>query len=531
MAFERIRAAYQALSDPTDRQVRKAMKPSGSASIPGTLSPVLPKPKPFEEIGVSGLLRTKGVGFLYEEFLPELSAQRAKLFWREMRDNDPVIGAMFFALEMILRKAEWRIEPNPEGGKDADKYADFVESCREDLSHTWQDFIAECVSQYAFGFALFETVYKRRKGEDGRSASKFDDGLIGWRKFAPRSQESILYWIWDEGGGLQGAVQLAAPDYHTVSLPIEKLLLFRTTSLKNNPEGRSILRNCFRPWFFKRRIEEIEGIGIERDLCGLPVIYTTGEGMIAANQMGINYNDIVRNIRRDDQEGVVLPNAYDEKGNPHVKLELLKGAGARQIDVNATIRRYNQDMLNSMLAGFIQLGDGDVGSWALASSKTRIFSIAIGAFMDSTAAVINRIAIPRLMKLNNMDTKQAPRLVPGDIEVRDLEELGAFVQRLAASGLTFFDKPTADYLRKQAHLPESPEEDESAPPLVPGMQPGQPPAKGGAPMPPGSKPPDPKDAPSPKTPMPKGPLKPGLQASEQSLDQGSAGKVEKSGGA
>ena len=63
-------------------------------------------------------------------------------------------------------------------------------------------------------------------------------------------------------------MQLAPPSYKQVVIPMEKCLLFRTQTHKNNPEGRSILRNAYRSWYFKKRIEEIEGVGIERDLAG-----------------------------------------------------------------------------------------------------------------------------------------------------------------------------------------------------------------------------------------------------------------------
>lgn len=423
--------------------------------IPGAVQE-LPKPKPMNEIGVTGLLRTRGVGYVYEEWLNQLSTYRQKMVFREMRDNDAVIGSLFFALEMILRKAEWRVEPA--AGPKGDKYAEFIDSCMKDMSHTWEDFVAEIVSMFAFGYHLCETVYKRRMGPDGRSASQFDDGLIGWRKMAPRAQESILYWIWDDEGGLQGAVQLAAPDYHTVPIPIEKMLLFRTTSLKNNPEGRSILRNCFRSWFFKRRIEEVEGIGIERDLCGLPVLYADAETINAMGGLS-QAQKLVSNIRVDDQMGVVLPMAFDDKGNKLVELALLKSAGPKQTDASATITRYNQDILNTVLAGFVQFGQTPTGSRALHMSATQIFTLAIGAFMDNVAAVINRIAIPRLMTLNKMDLKSRPKLVPGDIGVRDLDELGTFLQQCSQAGLTFFDPPTQDYIRKVARLPEAPKDD------------------------------------------------------------------------
>ena len=454
--------------------------------IPGT-TVELSKPKAFSEIGVSGLLRTKGVGYVYDEWLPQLSTNRAKLVYREMRDNDAVIGAMFFALEMILRRAEWHVEAAKGKGSKGDDMAEFVKQSMDDMSHTFEDFVAEAVNMFAFGFSLFECVYKRRLGPDGRKASKFDDGLIGWRKFAPRAQESILYWIWDDEGGLQGAVQLAAPDYHTVPIPIEKLLLFRTTSLKNSPEGRSLLRNCFRSFYFKRRIEEVEGIGIERDLCGLPVLSASMEAIEQMGGVGVA-KQLVTNLRQDDQMGVVLPLVYDDKGNKMVSLDLIKAAGPKSVDPSATIQRYNQDMLNTILAGFVQFGQTPTGSRSLHMSATQIFSLALGAFMDSVAAVFNRIAIPRLLAVNKLDLELCPKLVPGEIGVRDLDELASYVSNLARSGLTFFDKPTADYLRKVARLPEQPEEEPV--PQQPGtsqQRPGTPQQQGGGstPNPPG----------------------------------------------
>jgi len=434
--------------------------------------------QPMTEAGVSGLLRTKGTGYVYDEWLAALTAYRQRQVYREMRDNDAVIGSMFFALEMILRRAKWSIDPAK--GSKGEELAKFVKDCMDDMSHPWTDMIAECVSMFAFGFSLFETVYKRRQGQtpgtyrddEGnirrRPASKFDDGLIGWRKHAPRAQESILYWKWDDEGGLQGAVQLAAPDWIQTTIPIEKLLLFRTTSLKSNPEGRSVLRNSYRAWSFKKRTEEVEGIGIERDICGMPVLYISkaalaqmGGGSVAAGESLAR--KMVRNIRIDDQMGVILPQAFDEKGNRQVDLQLVKAAGAKQTDVHATIARYNADILSTILAGFIGYGQTEHGSRSLHLSATQIFAEAIAAYLDSIADVFNRIAIPRLLAINGMDLSLAPKLVPGDVGVRDLEELGTYVQQLAAAGIPLADSVTASFLRKVANLPEQPEET-----LIPG---------------------------------------------------------------
>jgi hypothetical protein len=81
-----------------------------------------------------------------------------------------------------------------------------------------------------------------------------------------------------------------------------------------------------------------------------------------------------------------------------------------------------------------------------------------------------------------MDIKDAPKLKAGEIGVRDLAELSDYVSKLAASGVTFFDRETANYLRKIARLPEEPEDAEGGPRQPP--IPGQPPLPGQKPVPP-----------------------------------------------
>ena len=67
------------------------------------------KPSPFSEVGATGLAQYGG--YIKEEFLPALSGYNADKVYREMWDNDAVIGAIVFAIQMLLRKVEWRVEP------------------------------------------------------------------------------------------------------------------------------------------------------------------------------------------------------------------------------------------------------------------------------------------------------------------------------------------------------------------------------------------------------------------------------------
>ena len=167
---------------------------------------------------------------------------------------------------------------------------------------------------------------------------------------------------------------------------------------------------------------------------------------------------MLRNIRLDNQMGVLLPQAFDEKGQREIILELLKSGGSKQTQPGNAIGRYNQDILNTMLAGFIQFGQSPTGSRSLHLSASAIFSEAISALMDSVADVMNRIAIPRLLRMNSIDLHLCPKLVAGEIGSRDLNELASFVMDMSKAGLTFFDDATANYVRKIARLPELPEQ-------------------------------------------------------------------------
>lgn len=405
----------------------------------------------FGEIGRSGLNHWGGE--VKEEFLPELKGKEGRKVYREMMDNSPIIGACLFAVSMLIRQARPHLTPGTEdtAGQEA---AEFVRSCFDDMSETWADTSGEILTMLPYGWAWLETVYKKRNGpsRDPTTNSKFTDGRIGWRKMPLRAQDTLKKWEFDTTGGIQAMVQSirGEPDR---TIPIVKSLLFRTTHHKNNPEGRSVLRNIYRPWHFCRRIEEIEGIGIERDLAGLPVM-TGPEGFDLWNPddpLAVTARQeaelIVRSIRRDEQEGVLMPFGWD--------LELLASAGKRNFDTTQVINRYNNLMAMVMLADFIILGHNNrYGSFALSSNKTHMFSVALGGWMDAIAGVFNRYAIPRLLEINAMDIESPPIMSFEDIELPDLNELGNYIYKLSQSGFQLFPNiPIEKQLLRAASLP------------------------------------------------------------------------------
>lgn len=414
-----------------------------------------------KEIGRIGQRRFGGI--VYEEFLPELRGNRGVEIYHEMSENDDVVGAILYAIEMLVRQTKWNVEPGGSTAKDKEA-AEFVESCMDDMQNTWVDTISEILSFLTYGWSYHEIVYKRRMGNtaDTRTRSKYSDGLIGWAKLPIRAQETLYQWEYDENDNLTGMTQMPPPDYGLLTIPLSKALLFRTKSRKDNPEGRSILRNAYRSWHFKRRIQEIEGIGIERDLAGLPVMYAP-EGMDIWNddddtkKLLVRLEEMVRGVRRDEMEGLVLPHGFEMK--------LLSSGGTRQFDTNAIIDRYDTRIAMTVLADFIFLGHQQNGSWALSSDKTELFAMACGAYLDIIAETFNSQGIPSLIDINGDHFKGItgyPTLTHGDIEDADIQKVSTYIKDMVGIGVLIPDDGLEDYIRQIGNLPERVESNDNA---------------------------------------------------------------------
>lgn len=411
------------------------------------------------ELGTTGLRRTGG--WILEGFPKNMQGPRAMKFYGEIADT-AIAGAGLTAINKLAQQVSWSVKPFSDDQADRER-AEFVETCLHDMSYTWPQTLEEFLSMIEYGCAPCEIVYKRRDGDlnDPTRRSRYSDGRIGWRKLPLRAQETVTEWKLDDAGGIQGLVQVAAPRYASVPIPIERLLLFRASSRKNNPWGRSALYNAQWPHYASKKLMEVEGIAIERDMTGLPVMEipaTCFDATPSPNDAATlaAAKDILKNVRMDEEMGLALPLSYDDGGRPRFKFSLMASPGKRTIDVGKVVERYERRILMVLLADFILMGHENVGSFALSSDKTALFAVALGGWLDAVAQVVNVYGIPRLMAANGWPTDRCPTLCHGDIEVPNLGALGEYIARLYQSGFDWSSDPGIDaHLRKIAGLPKA----------------------------------------------------------------------------
>ena len=398
---------------------------------------------PFVAYGTTGLVQYGGR--IAEEYLRAWRGTQKKKTIQEMQ-TDAVIAASLLVYEMLIRQVTWDFAASGQGTL-AQEHAAFARQVWfEDHQTAWTNVVSEILTMLPWGFAPIQMVLKRRHGEhrDPDLHSLFTDDRIGLSQLFLHGQETVERWFIDtfHGGRLDGFEQQDITTGTRAAISIERILLFRTRVHKQNPEGVSILRGAYLPWYHKKNYDVFQGIGIERDTAGLHVIRVPKVVMEDPAYLSI-YNDYKKmavNLRNDEQAGLVLPSDRDDKGHLYYDVERIQSVGGqRQIDIGKAIDQKNLEMLLALMTDVLIVGHEKVGSFALASSKTSLLSTALGGIMDIVTEGINRQGMPRIWRVNGFPLETMPTLVHGDIEYANLEEVANFILRLSQAGFQVDD--------------------------------------------------------------------------------------------
>jgi hypothetical protein len=425
-----------------------------------------PKKNPaLAPVGLPGLEQYDG--YIREEKHVKLRGGMAAGIYEEMAQNDATIGAVLYIIESFLRRVEFRVKAS-DNTPAAKEQAEFVQQCMEDMDHSWDEFIADALSMLVYGFSLHEVVYKIRGGPDSgkKTDSKYNDRKLGWRAIPSRSQKTIERWDIDEDTGeIHGAYQTLPTDSTEVYIPLKRCVLFRTRATKNNPEGVSMLRRAYRSWAMKKRLEEYEAIGIARDLNGLPVMEVPPEIMApgasqAQKAVRSQVQKMVSLIARDRLEALVIPAEIGADGQPTgYKFRLVSSSGVKQILADSVIRRYDSRIAMTLACDFLMLGTEKTGSFALAAEKSTHFVRSLDWYARTITDQVNRVLIRGLMQVNGVPQELWPTMTFDAIATPGLQELGTYIQQIAAAGMLTPTPELEKHLRTSASIPEPTEEE------------------------------------------------------------------------
>lgn len=421
-------------------------------------------------IGETGLVRYNGR--IYEENREELRFPNSITTFNKM-GYDSTIAAARAVFSMFIRKTNIYSVPRKgqEKNKKAIENAEFINWQLDNFEdHTWRQVITDIMTYDLYGFSIMEMIFETIKEGDYK-------GSVRCKDLSPRAQASVDKWIWSKDGrkllGFKQTVRNFNGRYtiggntlegeRTVNIPINKCLHFAYNATKDNPQGNSPLKGCYVTWKFKCLLEDYEATGVAKDMAGMPVFGVDKDVIVKARTDPSSSEGTLltyleqagANMHAGEQNFLVNPIAYNDQGKSLFTFELsgVQGAG-RSFDLDQIIKRRQNEILMAYFADVLKLGQDGVGSYALADSKTNLLAHAVEDHLDFILETFQRQFINTLAKLNGWEEEDIPTLIADDIEDRNLDDLGKFVQRVVSVGAMSTDKDLDSSLRKAGNLPD-----------------------------------------------------------------------------
>jgi hypothetical protein len=441
--------------------------PNGEASQPDT-GTTIPRIS-LQEQGFVGLRTASGhifpesnSAFNYPNFIKTVN---------EIRHN-PTVGSAMNVYRMFISRVNWRIEPHKDSNETDKQRAAIVETMMHDMEHSWSSFIEEVVPYLEYGFDIHEKVLRRRLVRNG---SFYNDGLIGIRKLAPRNQDTIDKWLFDETGsdllGVRQNIQNIENSYRfsdrkdengLIPIDREKFLLFTASGNRGNPQGNSIYKAIYLSYKMLTLLQESELVGVAKDVQGIlkitiPPKYLDPNASTEDKAVVTAFQGIIDSYNAGTQRGLLVPNMIDQESKlPLFTYDLMETRSGAKYDVENIIKRLQSDILSALNCDIVKLGSSGDGSFSLASAKTSVLALAIDYRLREIGGVLNNDLMKTIYQMNGWSCEKMAKFVYEDIEDIDIEAFGKFIQQVFSVGAIEFDRPVANRVRSFFGVPELP---------------------------------------------------------------------------
>ncbi len=396
----------------------------------------------------------------------------------EIRHN-PTVGSAMNVYRMMISRVNWRVEPHKDATDVEIQRAAIMQSMMGDMEGSWRTFIEEVVPYLEYGFGIHEKVLRRRLTRNG---SIYNDGAVGIRRLAPRNQDTIDKWEFNDTGAdllsVRQNISNVENSYRFVNrkdinglikIDREKFLLFTASGNRGNPQGNSIYKAIYLAYKMLSLLQDNELIGVAKDIQGIlkiaiPPKYLASDASAEDQAVATAFQQIIDNYNEGTQRGLLVPNMIDPESKlPLFTYDLMESKGNSKYDVEQIIKRLQGDILAALNCDIPKLGSEGTGSFSLAESKSSVLAIAIDYRLREIAEVLNTDLVKTIYQANGWSCERLPKFVYEDIEEINMETFGKFCQQVISVGGLEMDRTVMNRIREifgVAALPESEAVDE-----------------------------------------------------------------------
>lgn len=376
-----------------------------------------------------------------------------------------VAASARFSLNLISRPS-WKFDPVNDTAE-AKAAAEFMDSVVDGIDTSWTRIVRRAGLYRYHGFGIHEWVAKKR-----------DDGKIGIRSLHSVPQHTVTRWDYETD--LRGIVQNDPQSGQELYLPRRKMLYLVDDTLTDKPDGMGWFRHLVDPANRLKSFLELEAIGFERDLTGIPVGRAPLASMNAAVKAGQlaesdkkamidGMREMIKIKRKSRETGLILDsevypsktdNGTTPSSTPLWDLDLLDGTQNSIEDLGAAIKRTAFDMALIMGTSSLLVGREGEGSRALSEDQSRNMYLTANSTLADMAEAVDRDLVDPLWAMNGLPDELKPKANPEDVSFKDVTQIAQVLSDMANAGAILApDDPAINDIRDLMGLPHAPEMD------------------------------------------------------------------------
>jgi hypothetical protein len=428
------------------------------------------KPAPITEPSGSDGVAAPG-GYLWRgETNADLIGHKLWLTLSNTLLNSIVVAAAARYFLNLISGTEWEAEPVKAAGADGIRAAEIVRAGLfdamfvADRAKTWSSVVRKAALYKFVGFSMHEWIVRKRP-----------DGLIVFSDLQHRPQYTIHWWDKvEERSPLLGVIQQTRLG-HRYYLPRERLWYCADDTLTDDPAGAGMLRHTIAHTKRLDRYEQLEGIAMEGDLRGTPLMRAPikklqemadnakkGSGWVdsqlsAFTDFGANH------IKTSDLSLLIDSEPYTDKEGrisavPKWAVDILKSDAGSLPQLQAAIERCNREIARVIGAEFMLMGGGSSGSHAMHADKTDQFGNLIQSTLGEMSGFARNDLARVLVSLNGLDADACtPTLLPGAVSTEAVAQVTKSLVDMAQAGAPLMPgDPAVDQIRARLHLAAQP---------------------------------------------------------------------------
>lgn len=390
---------------------------------------------------------------LYEQ-VPDLIYPLSVRTYDRMR-TDPQIQAVLSAYSLPIRSGHWAVQPDGCRPEVVQLVADAwgLPVLGQDSGPTpyrrrgvrFKDHLRKAMLMLVFGHSPFAVRYDIAGTPMRARLAELSERL-------PQTIGSIEI---NDDGSLKGILQSSVDQL----IPANALLWYSHNQEGAAWQGRSMIRASYAPWLIKHELWRVMATSSRRFGMGVPQVHAPKGGTPADVQKAA---DLAAAYRVGDQSGVGLPDGYNFE---------LTGLTGSLPDTLGFIRYLDQQMMTSVLAEVLNLGNSDNGSRALGDTMIQLLELSWQSVADEIAGPASDLTV-KMVDYNWGEDEPVPPIVCSDINRPEVTSEA--ISALVTCGALTPDLGLENDLRGRYNLPkieQRPAVPQTTPPVDPQQAP------------------------------------------------------------